>query len=107
VLEDNRPRPRKRTGIRPQRGGLHAVPDRMPSPDEARRAMVAAVLSVRCPECSRPNSMGCDTGMKGTSRLIPLSFDGGHALAAHADRAVTAWMEERLTEPELNAVLAA
>ena len=92
-------RPRKRSGIRPQRHGLHAVPDLAP-----RRDLPARLISVQCPDCSRLG-VTCDTRMGGSSALIPVSFDP--VLAVHADRAVAAWMAGAVSEAELDTVLAA
>jgi hypothetical protein len=71
-------KPRKRSGLR-SGARLHAVPDPAATPvsprspegaaavSDARRELKDALLSVRCGDCDRPASMGCDPRMPGVA----------------------------------------
>ena len=95
------PRAPRRNGLRPR---LRSVPDQLAAA-RARRDLTAGLLSVQCPECGRPGGgMSCDVKYPG-SKLIPVSLSPVRAV--HTDRAFAAWEAGRITETELNTVLAA
>ena len=110
----------------PHRTGLHAFPElpgRIPVPASAvlrkeqtsaqndakcrppttRHNLIAALLSPQCPvpACNRPGGMGCTM----TAGVIPVSMDP--VVVIHQDRALEAWGTGRITEVELDTVLAA
>src|SRR5260370_36666246 len=76
---DNRPRPRKRTGVRARPAAARPAVAAQPS------GMIAELLAMRGGECGRPGGMGCDITMPG-SGLVPLSIDP--VLAGHAERGI-------------------
>ena len=110
------------------RGGLHSVPDlpgRIPVPASAmarkeqtsalndarcrppatRPALITGILSVECPDChALGGGMRCSTQLPG-SGLVPLSMDP--VIAVHAARALDAWAAGRITESDVDTVLAA
>ena len=105
-------RPRKRSGIKRDRGGLHAVPDPRPPrgkvavPGAVDREFVSRLLSVECPDChALGGGQGCNTSYPG-SGLVPLALDPA-VLACHAARALDAWGAGRISEAEADVILAA
>jgi hypothetical protein len=115
-------RPRKRNGLK-TRHGLHAVPDApepapapvpeartlpmpvLPGGADTRQEIMRAVLTPRCPVCSRPAGMGCDVRMD----PVPLALGRGPsgALCAHEDRIVEAALGQPDPEAWLTGALAA
>lgn len=69
----------------------------------ARHAMVAGILSIACPDCSRPNSCGCDLRYPGA--IIPLSISP--PLGAHESRILAAALAGHVDLDEVMAAVAA
>ena len=91
-------RPRKRTGLKPQRTGLTLAADQ-PKPAgqlalaELQRDITRLVLVPKCSVCSRPGQVGCDARMTPRPQLIGRGASSG-ALYVHDERILDAAMAQ-------------
>lgn len=88
----------KRNGIRRDQGRLHAVPSIADA--TARKVMADGIMSVRCAECKAMAGMGCRPAPG--SKAIALSL----TLCAHESRVLDACIAGRITEHDLDALVA-